>query len=254
MKHILSRANVDVLAQLAWARVLLAFDFDGTLAPIVEDRSAAVMRPRTSQLVSRVCTLYPCAVISGRSRSDVAERLGGARVKYVVGNHGMEPSPGQRRFEREAASARALLVAALRAWPGVDVEDKRFSLAVHYRRSRRKREARAAILAAVAALPTPMRVVLGKMVVNVVPARAPDKGDALLDLRARAKADTALYVGDDVTDEDVFELDQPGRLLTIRVGKSRSSAAAYFVRDQREVDTLLARLVALRAKPAGGAP
>jgi hypothetical protein len=44
----------------------------------------------------------------------------------------------------------------------------------------------------------------------------------------------------------VFELDQPGRLLTVRVGPSRSSAAAYFLRDQAEIDRLLERLVELR--------
>ena len=49
----------------------------------------------------------------------------------------------------------------------------------------------------------------GKLVVNVVPARALNKGDALIGLRTNERADTALYVGDDITDEDVFELDQP---------------------------------------------
>ena len=49
MKHILSPANVGVLAQLAWSRVLLAFDFDGTLAPIVADRDQAAMRARPAR-------------------------------------------------------------------------------------------------------------------------------------------------------------------------------------------------------------
>ena len=70
MKHILAPENADVLAQLAWSHVLLAFDFDGTLAPIVEDRDRAAMRERTRGLLVRLCALYPCAVISGRSRGD----------------------------------------------------------------------------------------------------------------------------------------------------------------------------------------
>lgn len=248
MKPILAKENVDVLAQLAWARALIAFDFDGTLAPIVDDRECASMRAVTLRRFSRLCTLYPCAVISGRSQRDVASRLDGAPVKYVVGNHGLEPGAGLTAFEREVSRAHTVLVDALREWPGVDVEDKRYSLALHYRRCRRKREAREAILGAVRALPTPMRIVPGKMVVNVVPARAPDKGDALLDLRTREKADIALYVGDDVTDEDVFKLDQPGRVLTVRVGESRASSATYFLRTQREIDTLLNKLVVLREK------
>jgi len=248
MRHLLSRENAEVLAQLAWSRVLLGFDFDGTLAPIVGERDEAQMRMRTAELFAKVCWLYPCAVISGRGQGDVSSRLGRAPVKYVMGNHGLEPGASLEDFELEVARARAHLETSLIGWAGVDVEDKRYSLAVHYRKSRQKRLVRSAIYEAVSCLPEPMRLVAGKLVVNVLPVGAPNKGDALLGLRTTEQADTALYVGDDVTDEDVFELDQPGRLLTVRVGESRSSAANYFLRDQREVDRLLARLVALRQK------
>ena len=197
----------------------------------------------------RLCTLYPCAVISGRSRGDLAARLGGAAVQHVVGNHGLEPGAGQAAFERDMRRARPLLEEALRPWAGLDIEDKRLSLAVHYRRARRKRDARAAIDQAVGNLPMRLRVIPGKLVANIVPERAPNKGDALIHLRTLAHADTALYVGDDVTDEDVFGLDQPGRLVTVRVGESTSSAAAYYLRTQRDVDVLLATLVAFRERP-----
>jgi len=246
MRPLLSRESGEVLAQLAWSRVLVAFDFDGTLAPIVSNREEARMRARTSRLFAKVCSLYPCAVISGRSLPDVAARLGPAPIQYVIGNHGLEPGGSLDEFEEEIAHAHASLREALAGMAGVDLEDKRYSLALHYRRSRNKRRARDSLLAAIAALPVRMRVIPGKLVVNVVPERAPNKGDALLELRKAAQADTALYMGDDVTDEDVFELDQPGRLLTVRVGESRSSAAAYFLRDQNEMDRLLAELVALR--------
>ncbi len=248
MRHLLSRTSSEVLAQVAWSRVLVVFDFDGTLAPIVSNREDAHMRARTSELLARLASLYPCGVISGRGQADVSARLGAAPIKYVVGNHGLEPGPSLDEFEEEVSAARAALELALAGVAGVDLEDKRYSLALHYRRSRNKRLARSAIHAAVAALPRPMRVVPGKLVVNVVPERAPNKGDALVELRRAEGADTALYVGDDVTDEDVFELDQPGRLLSVRVGESRSSAAAYFIRDQSEMDRLLAILVSLREK------
>ena len=246
MKQILSRTNAAVLTQLAWSNVLLGFDFDGTLAPIVARPDRAQMRARTAKLLAQVCRLYPCVVISGRSRPDVSARLRGAGVRHVVGNHGLEPGSGLPDFEHEVTLAKPLLQRALAPWAGVDLEDKRYSLAIHYRRSRQKREVRAAILAAVAALQVRMRVVPGKLVVNLVPARAPNKADALLHLRAKEKADTALYVGDDVTDEDVFKLDQPGRLVSVRVGKSSSSAAAWFLKDQGDIDRLLTTLVMLR--------
>lgn len=247
MRHLLAAANVDVLRRVAWARVLVGFDFDGTLAPIVPERGHAKMRTRTLGLFAKVCRLYPCAVISGRSQEDVARRLRGAEVKYVIGNHGLEPGVGIDSFEADIRVAREIMREALGAIPGVEVEDKRYSLAIHYRRARRKREARTAIRGAIDALPTKMRAIGGKLVINVVPERAPNKGTALVELREKERADVALYVGDDVTDEDVFELDQPGRLLTVRVGASKISSASYFLRRQTEVDALLARLVDLRS-------
>jgi trehalose 6-phosphate phosphatase len=246
MRHLMAPENRDLLAQLAASHVLLAFDFDGTLAPIAADRHRAAMRPRTQRLLAMVAGLYPCAVISGRGRADVASRLGDAAVKYVVGNHGLEPSGDLVAIEAEVADARPLLSAALAAVPDVEIEDKRYSLAVHYRRCRHKWRARAAILGAVAALDVRMRVIPGKLVLNLVAAGAPNKGDALVELRTVEGASAALYLGDDVTDEDVFELDQPGSLCTVRVGKSRASRAHYYLRDQREVDRLLASLLALR--------
>lgn len=246
MKHILSPANVGVLGQLAWSRVLLAFDFDGTLAPIVADRERAAMRAKTRALLAAVSELYPCAVISGRGQRDVAAKLRGIGVRHVVGNHGIEPGPNMAGFERDIDVVRPVLARFLADQQGVEIEDKRYSLTVHYRRARRKREARAAIARAVAALPRPMRVISGKLVANVVPVGARNKGDILLELRDNEPADVALYVGDDVTDEDVFTIDQPGRLLSMRVGKTTRSAARFYLRDQREIDRLLACLVKLR--------
>jgi trehalose 6-phosphate phosphatase len=93
-------------------------------------------------------------------------------------------------------------------------------------------------------------VLPGKQVVNVLPAHAPNKGDALLELRKADRADTALYIGDDTTDEDVFKLDQPGRLVTVRVAESLASAATYCLRSQRDIDRLLAKLISHREKGA----
>jgi trehalose 6-phosphate phosphatase len=132
------------------------------------------------------------------------------------------------------------------AHPGVEIEDKRYSLAIHYRAAPQKRAARAAIHGAIASLPRPMRMIPGKLVANVVPAGARDKGKMLLELCDQERADLALYVGDDVTDEDVFAIAQPGQLLAMRVGRAMASAARFYLRDQREIDRLLERVVQLR--------
>jgi trehalose 6-phosphate phosphatase len=128
---------------------------------------------------------------------------------------------------------------------GVWVEDKTYSVAVHYRQSRHKKVALPAILAAAARLGD-VRLIGGKQVVNVLPVGAPHKGFALEKARDRLRCDTAIYVGDDETDEDVFGLDQPGRLLAVRVGSKRSSEAAYYLPNQKAVDDFLLQLVRLR--------
>lgn len=251
MRPLAAEAGARAVAALARGRALVALDYDGTLAPIVVDRERAAMRARTAALLAQVAARYPTAVVSGRARADVAARVDGLGVRWVIGNHGLEPGPPARlrRFEAEAGQARVLLEAALSAEAGIDVEDKRYSLAVHYRRARDKGAARAAIAAAVAALPMAVRRVPGKDVVNVVPAGAPDKGDAVQRLSATARADRVLYVGDDDTDEDVFA--HPAGRLSVRIGRSRRSRARWYLRDQGEIDGLLAALVAARERAGG---
>lgn len=248
MKRILTAENVDVLAQFAWARGLVAFDFDGTLAPLVDDRTQSRMRPRTRLLLERVAKVYPCAIIANRTSADVKTRLDGIPVKHIVGNHGIESALSRETFEQEMAAVFPMLVEALRGAQGIEVENKRHSIAIHYHRARQKVRARAAIATAMAPHADAVRVIPGKLSVNVTPQNAPNKGDALVALRDAEQADIALFVGDDVTDEDVFQLDQPGRLLCIRVGHSRKSAAPWYVRNQIEVDLLLETLADLRAK------
>lgn len=248
MKRILTADNVEILAQFAWAAGLVAFDFDGTLAPIVGDRTQSQMRPRTRLLLKRVAELYPCAIIANRTRSDVMSRLDDIAVKHVVGNHGIEAADSTESFEQEIATALPRLEEAFRGRQGVDVENKRHSIAIHYHRARRKAETRVMVTGILHQIAPTLRLIPGKLVIHLTPQQAPNKGDALLALRDADHLDIALYVGDDVTDEDVFRLDQPGRLLCIRVGPSRKSAAAWYLRDQREIDLLLETLVDLRSK------
>jgi len=248
MKDILSRAGREVLQQFAWSNVLVAFDYDGTLAPIVRDPDKAAMRATTHRLLGEVAALYPCIVVSGRAQPDARRWLAGIRLQQVIGNHGIEPWQATQPLMEEVKRWAPLLTRRLSPFKGVRIENKTFSVAVHYRQSRAKKKARAAILEATAAL-GPIRVVGGKQCVNILPEGAPHKGIALERERDRLRRDTAIYVGDDETDEDVFALDQPGRLLTVRVGPKRASQASYYVRNQAAVDELLAVLVSLRQEP-----
>ena len=93
MRTILAACNREILWQYAASSVLLAFDYDGTLAPIVDNRAHAPMRARTRALLGKLCHRFRCAVISGRARQDVSRYLRSLAMFAVVGNHGMEPGP-----------------------------------------------------------------------------------------------------------------------------------------------------------------
>jgi trehalose 6-phosphate phosphatase len=230
VKHLLSKQNINALIDLATSRAIFAFDFDGTLAPLHPDRDRAMMRAQTQALFAHVCTRYRCVVISGRGRRDVERRMLRAPVHTIIGNHGLED---RERVVSDAAQDMRVLKQLLVHLRGVDIEDKHHSLAVHgpslahvrklvERVNRRGR----------------FRLIAGKRVLNIVSATAPNKGDALDQLMKRARVQRALFIGDDVTDEDVFARNSTS-LLTVRVGYSAASKARYFVRNQFEVDDVL---------------
>jgi trehalose 6-phosphate phosphatase len=245
VKDILARSNIEVLQQFTWSNVLLAFDFDGTLAPIVDNPDSANIRARTRELLAQVAARYPCVIISGRAQADVLRRVRRLNIVEVIGNHGLEPWQYSEPFSEQVQKWLVHIKPALEHVSGVFIEDKIFSLALHYRHARDKKKARAAILEEVESL-SKVRIIGGKDVINILPKGAPHKGIALQNARTRLKCDTALYVGDDETDEDVFMLDEPGRLLTIRVGEKTNSSADFFIPGQHEIDELLTLLISFR--------
>lgn len=252
MKHILDSAQREVLDQLSWSNVLLGFDFDGTLAPIVTDPARAQMKLATRRLFAQLAKLYPCVVISGRSVRDVESRLVGVALRGVIGNHGLEPWRASEDLRKQVALWKRRMAPLLAELGGVELEDKTYSLAIHYRRSRTKKAALARIGEALDGIGD-VRRIPGKQVVNVLPLGAPHKGIALERERERLRCDTAFFIGDDETDEDVFALDRPGHLLTVRVGRKRDTQASYCLRSQAEIDALLQRLIELR-RDAAAAP
>lgn len=248
MTHLLGVSASQRLRELSGRKCVLVFDFDGTLAPIVADRELAKMRSRTSALLNRLCALYPCAIVSGRSLTDTRARLDGVDIRVVYGSHGLEPGPHLAEYERLMAQLCQDILPRLAGCDWFDIEDKRYSLAVHYRRATHRTDAHRRIRDVLAELSLPIRVVEGKCVINIVPRAAPHKGDALVAIHAQFGANDALYVGDDVTDEDAFLGAAERSWVAVRVGKTERSRATYYLRRQREIDSLLTRLIRLRSE------
>jgi len=247
--NVLARRHRADVAAFLDGNVLLAFDYDGTLAPIVPVPGHADMRPETRRLLRLVARRYPCIVISGRALDDVTERLSGIPLWYVFGNFGHEPAPprsGASPYVRRWVRA---LTARLPAHHGLVIEAKTYSVTIHYRHAPHKERARKAIAAAIGTL-TDARALGSPYAVTLLPHQGPDKGVALQRARRLFHCAAALYVGDDETDEDAFASDTPERLLSIRVGPARGSHARYRLVRQADIDDLLRLLVALRPRPA----
>jgi trehalose 6-phosphate phosphatase len=232
-------------------RPLMAFDFDGTLAPIVARPDDARISQAVGQRLRALAARLPVAIITGRSVADVRERLG-FETPYVIGNHGAEDS-GDTAGTAQRTAALAGLRAVLQrkagdlAAAGVTVEDKGLSIALHYRLSRQREQAQALIAELLAPLRDGLQVFGGKMVVNAMAADAPDKAQALRSLVERSGAAAAFFAGDDVNDEPVF-IAAPPHWLTLRIGRDDPGSHARFGLDgPQEMALLLDRILALLA-------
>ncbi|MBK6864121.1 MAG: trehalose-phosphatase [Ideonella sp.] len=248
MQHLFTPQGEAALASLLSRRPLLAFDFDGTLAPIVASPDRARIAPQVSARLRALGQRLPVAIVTGRSVDDVRSRLG-FEPTYIVGNHGAEDP-----FEPVGDQAHVVALDPMRALlrshgaqldaAGVVVEDKGQSIALHYRRSRARARARALIRDLLVAGDGGLRVFAGKMVVNIAASDAPDKADAVHRLVQRCGASCALFAGDDVNDEPVFA-SAPADWVTVRVGRAgHPSSARFHIDNPGEVARLLGWIVA----------
>jgi len=249
----MSRATPEAIRAAAGERKLALFlDYDGTLTPIVERPEDAVLDEATREVLRRVVQRHPVAIVSGRDLEDVRQRVGLPEVHYA-GCHGFEiAGPRGNRVHGAAAAAAPQLAAAAdqvardtHDLPGVQLERKRFTLAVHYRRARDADvpAVRDAVARAQARHPA-LRVTFGKKVLELQPDVDWDKGRAVLWLIEILGLQDALavYVGDDLTDEDAFRaLAHRGVGIAVQEAP-QPTAAQYTLRDPDEVRALLAGL------------
>jgi trehalose 6-phosphate phosphatase len=240
MIPVLSENGRAALRRFLDRSTLLAFDLDGTLAPLVVNPADIRVPDRVLRAVGCLAVAAPVAVITGRSRRDAAAHLG-FTPRYLVGNHGAEGLPGcedrEKGYRRICGKWERQLAGILAELPGVFLERKGESLAIHYGRAANREAVHGVIRDGIAVLDPRPRRVGGKNVENLIPAVAPDKGAAVLALMAACGCEKALYVGDDLTDEDVFRLGDR-RVLGIHVG-GEATTAKFCVEDLDGVAALL---------------
>jgi trehalose 6-phosphate phosphatase len=244
-----SMSSLDVeLQRVAGAKPLLvAIDFDGTLAPIVQRPDLA--RPIDGvegALIALASTGATVALLSGRSLDDLRSRAEPPGGVLLVGGHGTE-WPGEELEVDGELHQRLVeeLESIADQAPEAFLEIKQHSVALHVRRVDPVTAARLVneVLDGPGSWPG-LRATLGKRVVEVSLTEI-DKGTALNRLRVEHQAEAVVYIGDDTSDEDAFAVLRPGD-VAIKVGEG-VSLAAHRVSSPAEVVTVLETLAELRA-------
>jgi trehalose 6-phosphate phosphatase len=234
MNDLFSQPGIARLDAIVKPGMLCVFDFDGTLAPIVSTPEHASLPSDVREKLVALSSLVPVAILTGRSLADIKARLG-FKPDYIAGNHGLEGLPGWEErsveYERTCRAWMALLTSALQDPQfdsGIRIENKQYSLSVHYRMAQDQLKTEKALAELFAGKLPEARVIGGKCVFNLMPQHAADKGHAMERLMQLSGARSAIYVGDDVTDEDVFRLRRRD-LLTIRIEPAAASAAEFYL-------------------------
>lgn len=246
------------------AGVLLCLDFDGTLAPIVEEPDEAAMAADCRAVVGELTNepSVDVAVISGRAIDDLRGRVDVEGVVYA-GNHGLElhrheqtevvPEADEQREAIDEVCAE--IEDETDPIPGATVEHKGVTATVHYRKVPEEwvRDVVEAVEESVEdvaedmdGVHSPFEVLEGKQIREIRPRVDWDKG-RVVELLAEDTPDgwEVVYVGDDTTDEDAFEVVEP-QGLGVLVGDDSDTAASVRVEDQAGVADFLELVEASR--------
>lgn len=242
------------------SRVLLLFDYDGTLTPIVSRPELAVLSSEVRRLLEKlsVKSKFVVGVISGRSLDEVREKVQVAGITYA-GNHGLEiAGPGVDFLHPEAGELRPVLcliyqylAQRLGEYQGVIVENKGLTLSVHSRLTPDQllQQVESTFNATVAPFQAAgqVKITFGKKVSEVRPNVEWHKGRAIAKLlELYPEASLAVFFGDDVTDEDGFAAMQEVDGIGVFVGPAdHPTRANYRVDSPEQVAEALRLMVQL---------
>ena len=245
--------------------VFLFLDYDGTLTPIAATPDDVVFSNENKLLLERLANAPLChvAVVSGRAVDDLQQRVGLKNITYVV-NHGFEVKGPKINFKSlNAAKINDVLVQIKEEFKkefnknkieGVLIDDKDFTLSIHYRLVDEKDMPYLENLLNKITEPylvkEKIKIGLGKKVFEIRPPVEWDKGKVVFWLLTEQQFASGnnkifpIYVGDDLTDEDAFKaLEKYG--ITILVGKPKVSHAQYYLNNTDEVQQFLKEIAKL---------
>lgn len=223
---------------------LFFLDYDGTLAPIVDDPEAAYPHPEAPSVLEQLDAQYPLWIVTGRHLQALDGLLD--LPLRAIGLHGAQEGRIGETVRRlapdEATEALRRLRQTVPTGEGVELEEKDTAFALHYRAADDAEEARARIRAWAEALPDMLEAIWGKKVMELRP-KGMSKGTAVRKIAVDHPDHTPIYLGDDVTDEDAFvALQKADDAVTVKVGAGET-AARYRLDGPDEVVAYLRQYV-----------
>lgn len=234
----------------------LFLDYDGTLAPIVAKPEDALLPEGTKAIIKQLADSIPVIILSGRDRSDVEQKVGLEQLVYA-GSHGFDiTGPGFEKMQYSGGEkalpaleqAEQELREKLKDIKGVQVERKRYAIAVHYRNvATEEIPIVKEVVECEAEKQQALKNGIGKKIVELKPAIDWHKGKALLwlieELNLTAENYVPIFIGDDITDEDAL-LAVEKRGIGIIVGSHGGETAASYKFDTlEEVTAFLKKLL-----------
>lgn len=237
--------------------LVLAFDYDGTLTPLVAHPSLAELDPALRALLARLAAMprITLGVVSGRALDNLIATVGLPGLCYG-GSTGLELElAGQRRIAPAAQARRPLLerlttliASRMPAYPNAWVETKPFGFTVHYRHLATDRVA--PLLAELTILLEPhgsdLHILNGPLALEVIPAIAQDKGTALQAIVATVGSEpaTVLFAGDAANDAPALAIAAQADGIALGIGPDPPTVATHRLPDPAALGTLLAALAA----------
>ena len=251
----------EIIERLQEGKAVIFLDYDGTLTPVVEDPSPALLPEKTRRLIRKLSEHWTVIIMTGRAVDD-ARNLVGLENLFYVGSHGFGMAGPEHSFHEEPGEPfRPVLCLSLSLsteilisnLDGVRVERNPFSITIQYRQAGEgilpELEPR---VDEVAGHYSEIVKTTGKKIFELRPKADWNKGKALLYLLDKLHLDESrtvpLYIGDDPTDEDVFQAVADRGIGILVSDGEQPTAASYVVRDPDEVVIFLGELVKLAEK------
>ncbi|MDI6716606.1 MAG: trehalose-phosphatase [Actinomycetota bacterium] len=237
-------------------------DLDGTLCRIYEVPADAVITPEVKQILKSLTEKYALTcIVTGRDSDDARQIVGLDKIIYV-GNHGLEwIENGKQHYALQAIDYLSIMeelgkrLLEVNNKDELTVEVKKLGVALHYRQAKNKQKMKDLLKEMLKGIVSkyPLKILEGRCVIELRPDLEINKGEAVKNIALRKGLKKVIYLGDDVTDVDVFKslrkLRKEKHLETMSIGVASNEAhplviheSDFTVGDVRDVAYLLGTL------------